>query len=319
VHNPANRVFTTFVRDLRTPPADPPNGPPSLCYVRRPGRSAALLLSPPPSLGRHRGGPSARRVRVRSSVHLAPFPRGGPPCGQRVHVAHLARPGPPAGGARPHPLRRGPRGQTRVGADALRPAAERVRGDCPRPGRARGVRGRRARAGTRPAGGAGVQPAADVRPVRDRRLQPARARRRARGRRTAGAGLQPAVHLRPARAGQDTPAALDRQLRQRPRRRTDGPLHDRRGLHRPVRGRAARRRPGRLQGRLPRRRRPARRRRPVPAVQGQDRAGVLPHLQRPAPGRRTARADLRPPAARPRRASRPGWCATSARPSGPRG
>ena len=33
------------------------------------------------------------------------------------------------------------------------------------------------------------------------------------------------------------------------------------------------------------------------AEQGQDRAGVLPHLQRAAPGRRPARADVRSPAA----------------------
>ena len=113
-----------------------------------------------------------------------------------------------------------------------------------------------------------------------------------------GPGLQPALHLRPARARQDPPAALDRQLRARARRRPDRPLHDRRGVHRPLRRRAPGRRPGGVQGRLPRRRRPARRRRPVPAEQGQDRAGVLPHLQRAAPGRRPARADLRPPAAR---------------------
>ena len=47
------------------------------------------------------------------------------------------------------------------------------------------------------------------------------------------------------------------------------------------------RRHRRLQGRLPRRRRPARRRRPVPPGQGPHGAGVLPHLQR-AP-RRPAR------------------------------
>ena len=79
-------------------------------------------------------------------------------------------------------------------------------------------------------------------------------------------------------------------------------------------GALQRRRHRGLQGRLPRRRRPARRRRPVPAEQGQDRAGVLPHLQRAAPGRRADRADLRPPAARPRRARGPAARALRGRP-----
>ena len=48
-----------------------------------------------------------------------------------------------------------------------------------------------------------------------------------------------------------------------------------------------------LQGGLPRRRRPARRRRPVPAEQGAHRAGVLPHLQRAA--RAPARSSCSPP------------------------
>ena len=61
--------------------------------------------------------------------------------------------------------------------------------------------------------------------------------------------LQPAVHLRPARPRQDAPAALDRQLRRGLRRRADRPLHDRRGLHQPVRRRAPPRRHRRLQGR----------------------------------------------------------------------
>ena len=115
---------------------------------------------------------------------------------------------------------------------------------------------------------------------------------------TPGPGLQPAVHLRSARAGQDPSAALDRELRPRARRRHDRPLHDRRGLHRPLR----RRDPGRRHGRRSRR---AYRGVDVLLVddvqflaqKAQDRAGVLPHLQRPAPGRRAARADVRPPPA----------------------
>ena len=50
------------------------------------------------------------------------------------------------------------------------------------------------------------------------------------------------------------------------------------------------------------------------AEQGEDRAGVLPHLQRAAPGRRAARADLRPPAARHGRARGPPARALRGRP-----
>ena len=58
-----------------------------------------------------------------------------------------------------------------------------------------------------------LQPEVHVRPVRDRRREPPRARGRARRRRAARPGLQPAVPLRAARARQDAPAARDRQLR----------------------------------------------------------------------------------------------------------
>ena len=56
-----------------------------------------------------------------------------------------------------------------------------------------------------------------------------------------------------------------------------------------------------LQAPLPRCRRPADRRRPVPRQQGQDRGGVLPHLQRAVRDRPAAGAHLRPaaPAAAP--------------------
>ena len=84
--------------------------------------------------------------------------------------------------------------------------------------------GPRGGAGPRPADAVGrldaarrgrAQPEAHVRPVRHRRRQPLRPRRRARGRRAARAGLQPALHLRAARRRQDPPPALDRQLRAR--------------------------------------------------------------------------------------------------------
>ena len=165
-------------------------------------------------------------------------------------------------------------------------------------------------AGPRP----GVQPAAHVRAVRHRRLQPPRPRRRAGRRRAPGPRLQPALHLRAARPRQDPPAALDRATTSRAYgggstvRYTTAEAftnHFLGALH------GARHRA--LQGRLPRRRRPARRRRPVPPGEGAHRGGVLPHLQRAPPGRRADRAHVRPPAARHRRRSRSG-CASASRP-----
>ena len=57
----------------------------------------------------------------------------------------------------------------------------------------------------------------------------------------------------------------------------------------------------RFKQRLPRRRRAADRRRPVPRQQGEDRGGVLPHVQRAVRDRPAARAHLRPPPAPARR------------------
>ncbi len=78
-----------------------------------------------------------------------------------------------------------------------------------------------------------------------------------------------------------------------------------------------------LQAGLPRRRRPADRRRPVPGQQGQDGRGVLPHLQRAVRDRPAARAHLRPAPAAARRRSRSAcasasnrdWWPTSGRPT----
>ena len=128
--------------------------------------------------------------------------------------------------------------------------------------------------------------------------QPPRPRRRARRRRAAGAGVQPALPLRPAGPRQDAPAARHRQLRPRPRRGMSGPLHDRRGLHeRTSCGALQSASIEALQGRLPRHGHPADRRRPVPPAQGEDRGGVLPHVQRAVRDGQPARPHVRSPAA----------------------
>ena len=69
-----------------------------------------------------------------------------------------------------------------------------------------------------------------------------------------------------------------------------------------------------LQAPLPRHRHPADRRRPVPRAQGQDRGGVLPHVQRALRDRQPARRHLRPHAARHERARRPPARALRVRP-----
>ncbi len=78
------------------------------------------------------------------------------------------------------------------------------------------------------------QSQAQLRPVRDRRLQPAGPRRGADGRRDARAGVQPAVHLRASRRRQDPPAELDREPAALPQPRARRALHHRRGLHQRV-------------------------------------------------------------------------------------
>ncbi len=83
-----------------------------------------------------------------------------------------------------------------------------------------------------------AQPPLPLRAVRHRRGQPSGPRRRARRRRVPRPGLQPAVSPCAPGPGQDPPSPRDRQLRRRLRRRHDGPLHDRRGLHQPLHQRA---------------------------------------------------------------------------------
>ena len=240
---------------------------------------------------------------------------------RRGHIPHLAhhaaaggadRRATGSGGAAAHlpldpgPLRAGDRGQRGARARTTRHgrATSRGRGSAdsgayrragrpqrlPHPGADRRVASAQRTAG---------EPQADVRPVRDRRLQPPRPRRGADRRRDARSGLQPAVHLRPARRRQDAPAQLDRQPPDHARARADGAGHHRRGLHQRVPGRPRRPQHRDLQDALPRHRRAARRRRPVPRAQDPHRGGVLPHVQR-APRRRPSdRPHLRPAASRP--------------------
>ena len=190
---------------------------------------------------------------------------------------------------------------------ALRPSSARAARVALRRRPRRRRRARRRRSTHRPLTDAPqleLQPPLQLRPVHHRRRQPPRPRGRAGRRRAARPGLQPAVPARSARPRQDASAARDRQLRLALRRRDDRPLHDGRGVHQPLHHRARLAVVGPLQARLPRRRRAADRRRPVPRQQGKDRGGVLPHLQRAIRDRPAARAHLRPPAAPARRTSR---------------
>ena len=150
-----------------------------------------------------------------------------------------------------------------------------------------------------------LQPQVHVRPVRHRRRQPPRPRRRPRRRRAAGPGLQPALRLRAARASArpTSSTSVANYLRDYGSG-VDGPLHDRRGTSPTSSSPRSIRWDRAVQAPLPRRRRPADRRRPVPESKARPRrSSSTPSTRstRPAP----ARPDLRPPAARPRRARGP--------------
>ena len=135
-----------------------------------------------------------------------------------------------------------------------------------------------------------------LRHVRHRGVQPVRPRGRRRGRRGAGGGLQPVVHLGRFRSGQDPPAARDRALCPAAVPRRPGALRLQRGIHQRLHQLAARRPQGRVPAALPRRRRAAGGRHPVPGGQGRHPGGVLPHVQHPAQRQQADRHLLRPPA-----------------------
>ena len=106
---------------------------------------------------------------------------------------------------------------------------------------------------------------------------------------TPGALVQPAVHLRRGRARQDPPAARHRALRPPQLPAPRGALR----LHRDVPQRVRRRHPhqhhGGVQAPLPRHRRAAHRRHPVPREPGGAAGGVLPHVQLAARGEQADR------------------------------
>ncbi|CAA9383041.1 MAG: Chromosomal replication initiator protein DnaA, partial [uncultured Nocardioides sp.] len=139
-----------------------------------------------------------------------------------------------------------------------------------------------------------AQPEVHVRDLRHRIEQPLPPRGRRGRRRGTGQGLQPAPRLRRVRPRQDPPAPRDRPLRAQPLQQRQGALRLQRGVHQRVHQRDPRRPAGPVQAPLPRRRRAAHRRHPVPGGEDPDPGGVLPHLQH-APQRQQAdRADLRP-------------------------
>ena len=143
-----------------------------------------------------------------------------------------------------------------------------------------------------------------LRPLRDRVVEPLRARGSARRCRSPRAGVQPALHLRRNRARQDAPTAGDRPLRAAALAAPDRALCHERDLHERVhrRGAGAWNAHRGLQAALPQLRRPPRRRHPVHRGQGTDPGGVLPHVQLPLRRRRADHHLVGPPScARSRR------------------
>ncbi len=234
--------------------------PPTRCYARppRPCGEGALAERRPPhraDRGSTLGGclqPVARGVE-RHNVHhvVLPGPRRHLP-GRRLRAggseqlhARMDR------GSLHRALACRRQGRDRRGA-AGAPERGRLAGAG---GRAPARAPRRApgpRTGQRSAAAGGPcrrdEPEVHLRLVRDRLVQPLRARGRARRRRGAGAGLQPALHLREHRARQDAPAAGDLELRARARQRHDDALRDERDLHERLHQLAPRQAHRRLQG-----------------------------------------------------------------------
>ena len=253
------------------------------------GRGAAAQ---PAGLGPgQRTGHAPRQHRDhRRRRRLHPHPARGPAARPaRGRADRDLRPRDPAGGHRQRPARRGARPASRSPSRRVHQVDMSTDRHVASPAAA--ARPSRTRAGHRrdPA-----QPEVHLRDLRHRLVQPLPPRRRGRRGRGAGQGLQPAAGLRRLRAGQDPPAARHRPLRPQPLQRRQGALRLERGVHQRVHQRDPRRPAGPLQAPLPRRRRAADRRHPVPGGQDPDPGGVLPHLQHPPQRQQADRAHLRP-------------------------
>ena len=261
--------------------------------------------SPPPWAPARSRGAARRHRRPLPGRGPGARPRGRPrPERAERRGARPARRRPPPPDRRPR-HRRG-RGRRHRDLRLRRHPTRARRGGCRpwqrarrHPGPGRGTRGPPSPP-EQPAARAGradpAQPEVHLRHLRHRRQQPVRPRGRGRGRRGAGQGLQPAVRLRRVRAGQDAPAARHRALRPQPLPGRPGALRELRGVHQRLHQQHPRRQGGRLPAPLPRRRRAAHRRHPVPAGQGADAGGVLPHLQHPAQRQQAGRHHLGPAA-----------------------
>ena len=327
----------TFVRDLRSAPREARDGPRSLCYVRAPGRSRPLSSSPTSSLGPAEEVSPRARVRARSSHHLAPHPRRAAARRQRGHLAHLARARSSLRELDGDDARaRGARRRPRVGRRPLRPAAA---APAPRPCSARARASSSSAPRSAAASRAPAPRGASARPPRRsstractfdqfvigdcNRLAHAAALAVAE---MPGLAYNPLFICGPPGLGK---THLLHSIANYVHEHGDG-LTVRYTTVEAFTDHFV----GALHGGGIDAFKAAYRGVDVLLVddvqflaeQGQDRAGVLPHLQRAARGRRPARAHLRPPAARHGRArgpaaralrGRPGR-ATSARPTSPR-
>ena len=194
----------------------------------------------------------------------------------------------------PRSAARGAHRRVRDRGHAVARAADRAR---------RHARGDRARRPTRrprrsPASG-GLNPRYTFDTLHRRVVEPVRARGVPRRRRGAVALVQPAVHLRRRGSRQDAPDARDRSLRARPRCRALKLTYisSERFMNEMINA-VRYDRIARLPRALSQRRRPARRRHPVPRRQGRHADRVLPHVQRALRRAEADRPQQRLPAAR---------------------
>ncbi|CAA9409267.1 MAG: Chromosomal replication initiator protein DnaA, partial [uncultured Quadrisphaera sp.] len=258
----------------------------------RPAGAAGRDRRPLPRRRRRRGrGPRGRGRRGRRGLGAGRRGREEPRRRRRPRRGLHRRPAAPPVARRPRRRRRHRRQRRAAPRRRRRPVRRRAPDPdgLPPPPAARAGGAPRRRAGA-------AEPQVHLRHLRHRRVEPLRPRRRVRRGRGPREGLQPPVRLRRLRAGQDPPAARDRRVRPAPVRRGEGALRELGGVHQRLHQLDPRRQGGGLPAPLPRRRRAAHRRHPVPVEQGADPGGVLPHLQHPAQRREAGRDHLRPAA-----------------------